>query len=93
MGNAEEIVAQAEKLLEQRRLLEAADLLSPWLTEYPDDARAWELLVAAHLELQDWPRAQAAAGRVLRLTPPQTPRFRAGRGSTKRRPVAVGTER
>jgi len=60
MGKADEVIAEAEKLLDQRRFPEAVDLLSPWLTEHPDDVRAWELLAAAHLELQDWPRAEAA---------------------------------
>jgi hypothetical protein len=37
------------------------DLLSPWVEEHPDDARAWELLAAAHLQRQAWAHAEQAA--------------------------------
>ena len=46
MREGEDALAAAEKLLNQRRLPEAVDLLSPWTQEHPADGRAWELLVA-----------------------------------------------
>ena len=58
MREGEDALAAAEKLLNQRRLPEAVDLLSPWVEEHPDDTRAWELLAAVRLQLQDWPRAE-----------------------------------
>ena len=77
MREGEDALAQAEKLLNQRRLPEAVDLLPPWVEDHPDDARAWELLAAAHLQRQAWPHAEQAAGQVVRLTPfgPPFPRL------------------
>ena len=65
MREGEDALAQAEKLLNQRRLPEAVDLLSPWVESHPDDARAWELLAAVRLQLQDWPRAEHRAARAV----------------------------
>ena len=65
MREGEDALAEAEKLLKQRRLPEAVDLLSLWVEDHPDDARGWELLAAVRLELHDWPRAEQAAGQVV----------------------------
>lgn len=39
MREGEDALAEAEKLLKQRRFPKAVDLLSPWTEQHPDDAR------------------------------------------------------
>jgi predicted Zn-dependent protease len=56
-------------VLNQRRLPEAVDLLSPWTEAHPDDAPVWELLAAVRLQLQDWPRGKAASRPTLDHSP------------------------
>ncbi len=51
----------------QRRL--AAELLEPWLEDYPEDADAWSVMSAAYFELDDLTRALQAAQRAVDLKP------------------------
>jgi len=69
MREGEDALAQAEQLLNDHQYHAIVDLLSPWVEGHPDDARAWELLAAAHLQRQAWPHAEQAAAQVVRLTP------------------------
>lgn len=51
----------------QRRL--AAELLEPWLQDYPDDADAWSVVSAAYFELDDLAKALRAAQKAVDLKP------------------------
>jgi hypothetical protein len=84
MREGEDALARAEKLLSHKQYRAVVDLLSPWVRKHPDDARAWELLATAYLKLQDWPRAEQAAGQVVRLRP-NSPRAWSNWGAMLRR--------
>jgi len=69
VADERDVLTQAEQFLAQRQFPQVVELLSPWLPEHPEHARAWELLAAAHFELKEWPDAAEAAAQVVRLKP------------------------
>jgi Flp pilus assembly protein TadD len=62
-------VGNARTLMERGQRRSAIELLRPWVADFPDDARAWETLGAAHFELENWKDAETAAREVVRLRP------------------------
>ena len=67
--NPESPVAGARRLMETGRRRSAVELLQPWVTDYPDDAKAWATLAAALFELENWAEAEKASAEVVRLEP------------------------
>ena len=63
------VLAEAERLLAQQQYQRLVELLSPWLSGHPEQARFWELLAAAHFGLRQWAEAEATAAQVVRLEP------------------------
>ncbi len=65
----ESTVGLARELLESGRRRGAVELLTAWVADYPDDAKAWATLARAHFELDHWAEAERAASEALRLRP------------------------
>ena len=62
-------VDAARRLLESGRRRPAVELLTAWVADYPDDAKAWATLARALFELENWADAEQAAAEALRLRP------------------------
>lgn len=64
-----EVLTRAEGFFAERQFAQVLGVLSPWVREHTEDARAWELLSAAHFELKHWREAERAAAQAVRLNP------------------------
>ena len=64
-----QVLEDSRRLIRERRPAGAVALLQSWLTHANDDVTAWALLAAAHSEAGDWPAAETAARRVVKLRP------------------------